>query len=166
VTRYLAAFGPATVNDMQTWSGLTRLKEVVDTLRERLRTFRDEKGRELFDLPSAPRPDPEIPAPPRFLAAFDNLLLSHVDRTRVISDDHRRLVFTQNGLVKGTILVDGFVSGFWELERRRRCATLLITPFVALSRQDVGTLTHEGEGLLDFAADGGETREIRFAAAA
>lgn len=105
-------------------------------------------GRELFDLPSAPRPDPEIPAPPRFLVAFDNLLLSHVDRTRVISDDHRRLVFTQNGLVKGTILVDGFVSGFWELERRRRSATLLITPFIALSRQDVGTLTREGEGLL------------------
>ena len=113
VRRYLAAFGPASVQDAQTWSGLTRLREVFDRLE--LRTFTDEAGVKLFDLPDARRPHPDTPAPVRFLPEFDNSLLSYADRTRIIATEHKRHVFTNNGLIRGTVLVDGFVSATWKL---------------------------------------------------
>lgn len=98
IMRYLGAFGPATVKDIQVWSGLTRIREVIETLRPQLLTFYDEGGNELFDLPDSPRPDGNTPAPPRFLAEFDNILLSHADRTRIITKEYEELVFTKNGL--------------------------------------------------------------------
>ena len=162
VVRYLAAFGPATVADVQTWSGLTRLREVVERLRPSLRTFRDEEGRELFDLPEAPRPDPETPAPPRFLPEFDNLILSHADRSRVIAEDHRRRIAASNGMVPGAVLVDGFVHGTWKIARERRAATLLVTAFEPLSAQDRIALAEEGGRLLAFAAEA-KDRDVRFA---
>ncbi|MCW3055010.1 MAG: hypothetical protein JWN14_4180 [Chthonomonadales bacterium] len=157
VLRYLAAFGPASVSDIQTWCGLTRLDVVVERLRPQLCTFRDMQGRELFDLPAAPRPDPETPAPPRFLPEYDNLLLSHSDRTRVIADQHRSLVFT-----KGAFLVDGFVCGAWKITRKRRAATLVIDPFSSLDKKDVAELMEEGNRLLDFIASDADTRDIQF----
>jgi hypothetical protein len=113
VRRYLAALGPATVADVQAWSGLTRLREVVDALRPELVTFRDEAGRELFDLPGAPRPGPDVPAPVRLLPTYDNLLLSHADRSRFVADADRRRFVTANGVGPGTVLVDGRVAGVW-----------------------------------------------------
>lgn len=155
VLRYLAAFGPATVRDIQTWCGLTRLGEVVERLRPRLRTFRTEAGKELFDLPEAPRPDNDTPAPPRFLPEFDNLLLSHADRTRVLSEPDRKRLTTRNGIVPGTFLVDGFVGGRWKLGR----SVLEIEPFRPLSRKDSFALESEGMRLLRFAGKAeGEVR--------
>ena len=152
VVRYLGAFGPAGVKDVQTWSGLTRLGELVDRLRPRLSTFRDEHGRELLDLPDAPRPDQDAPAPPRLLPEFDNLILSHADRARVIADEHRKALASRNGMVPATFLVDGFVRGTWKTERTRGKTTLLIEPFEALSRNARDALAEEGERLLRFMA--------------
>jgi winged helix DNA-binding protein len=161
VLRYLGAFGPATVADIQTWSGLTRLREVVEPLRPKLRVFLDEAGRELFDLPDAPRPDQDTPVPVRFVAEFDNLLLSHADRTRVMSEEHRKRLFAvKNGVFPGTILVDGFLRGEWRITRQRAHATLTVTPWAKITKRDSGALLREGERLLGFAAAGAESREV------
>ncbi|MEU3845093.1 winged helix DNA-binding domain-containing protein [Streptomyces sp. NPDC028635] len=143
VLRYLAAFGPASVKDMQTWAGLTRLRDAFERLRPRLLTFRDEQGVELFDLPDAPRPDPDTPAPPRFLPEFDNLLLSHADRSRVVPPEHRGRSWQGNQAYR-TLLVDGFLAGLWALERD----ALVIEPFTALSKGRRTEITAEAEHLL------------------
>ncbi len=129
VTRYLGAFGPATVRDVQAWSGLTGLKAVLEQLRPCLVTFRDEQGAELFDLPTAPRPGEDAPAPPRLVAEFDNLVLSHAERSRVISPGAAGRISTVNGVIPGTVLIDGFVSGMWRLAPGRAAATLTIELF-------------------------------------
>jgi hypothetical protein len=161
ILRYLGAFGPATVADMQAWSGLTRLREAVTRLEPRLRTFRDEHGKELFDLPDAPRPDPNTPAPPRFLPEYDNLLLSHADRTRVITDEDRKRVITNNGILPGTFLIDGFVGGMWNITRKGGAATLLIRPFKRLPKQERAALAEEAALLLMF-TDAGKSHDVRF----
>ena len=163
VLRYLSAFGPATVKDVQIWSGLTRLGEVVERLRPRLSTFRDEQGKELFDLPDAARPAPDIPSPPRFLPQFDNLILSHADRTRIIADDYRKVIASRNGMVPATVLVDGFVRGTWKTERTSAKATLVIEPFEPLAKKDRDALASEGERLIRFVGEGAEAFEVVFA---
>jgi winged helix DNA-binding protein len=154
VLRYLAAFGPATAKDAQTWSGLTRLREVTDRLAEagRLRPFRDESGAELVDLPDAPRPDPDVPAPPRFLPEYDNALLSHADRTRINPDGHRVPLPPGNGATTGTFLVDGLFRGTWGVERSTdgSATTLTVRPFAPLSPSDADALTDEATALAAF----------------
>ena len=162
ILRYLAAFGPATVADARAWSGLSGLREAFERLRPRLVTFRDEHGRELFDVPGAPLPDPETPAPPRFLPEFDNVLLSHYDRIRIISDEHRKLL-VRDRMMRG-VLFDGFACGTWKTQRARDKLTLVIRPFGPLSKKDRDVLAEEGERLLHFVAaqQGTEEFEIRF----
>jgi hypothetical protein len=161
ILRYLGAFGPATVKDVQTWSGLTRLGEVIERIRPRLRIFRDERGKELFDLPETPLPEPDTPAPPRFLPEFDNLILSHADRTRVIAEEYRKAIASKNGMVPASVLVDGFVRGTWKTKRSRGKATLEIKPFEPLAKKDRDALAEEGERLIRFT--GAESYEILFA---
>ncbi|MGC0415736.1 winged helix DNA-binding domain-containing protein [Embleya sp. AB8] len=164
--RYLAAFGPATIADMQTWSGLGRLREAVDRLRPHLVVYRDEAGRDLYDLPDASLPPEDTPAPPRFLPEFDNALLSHADRTRIISDEDRKRVFTINGIIRPTFLVDGMVAGQWRLTKSGKPVspgspsatttesgpplTLELTPFRPLTRTTRKSLTEEATRLLTF----------------
>ncbi|MFF3851474.1 winged helix DNA-binding domain-containing protein [Streptomyces sp. NPDC002328] len=143
VLRYLAAFGPASVKDMQTWAGLTRLREAFERLRPRLLVFRDEHDVELFDLPDAPRPDPDTPAPARFLPEFDNLLLSHADRTRVVPPELKGRTWRGNQ-AHCTFLVDGFLAGVWRLEPD----ALVLEPFTDLDRAGREELTAEAERML------------------
>jgi len=165
VLKYLAAFGPATVRDVQTWSGRMRLKQPIEEMRAELRTFRDEGGNELFDLPDAPLPPGDTPAPPRFVPEYDNLVLSHADRGRVISEEHRKKVYLSAARVRATFLIDGFVRGAWKVEKARKTATLQVEPFEPLSRGDRDVLSDEGERLVRFLAEpqGAETFEVRFA---
>lgn len=143
VRRYLAAFGPATAADVATWSWLTRVREVLDRLRPTLRVLRDDAGRELWDVPDGPLPDPDTPAPPRFLPEYDNLLLSHRDRSRVIPPE---LAGRFTGFV-GTFLVDGFVAGQWRLDRGRTEATLVLEPFGVLAPGARDAVADEGRRL-------------------
>jgi len=160
VRRYLGAFGPASVMDAQTWSGLTRLGETFERLRPELVVFRDERGRELFDLPEAPRPGPDVPAPVRYLYDFENLLLSHDDRTRVIRPDVDVRGSARDNEAVSTFLLDGMVAGTWKVERQRDRARLLVRPLVALSKSDAGSLAEEGARLLGFLAPAAADRDV------
>jgi hypothetical protein len=151
VLRYLAAFGPASVTDVRSWSGLPGLREIIEGLRRRLRTFKTLEGDELFDLPDAPRPDRDTAAPPRFLPFYDNALLGHADRSRIIPKDGGKWFPPGEGLFVGTILVDGFLAGRWKIQQQRDRATLVIDHFVRLRKLDRGALAREGQELLSFA---------------
>jgi Winged helix DNA-binding domain len=161
--RYLGAFGPATVMDAQVWSGLTRLGEVAERLVRRLRRFRGAGGRELLDLPDAPRPGPDTPAPPRFLPEYDNLLLSHADRSRVVPSGQIVPLYPGHGGTRGELLVDGRWAANWTIDRAEGTATLSVEPFVRLPRRDVAAVTNEGLELLQWAAPD-HTPDVRFAA--
>jgi hypothetical protein len=150
VLRYLAAFGPASTADVAAWSRLTGLGEVVESTRPRLRTFRDDRGRELFDLPDAPRPDPDTPAPPRFLPEYDNVLLSHADRSRFMSDEQRGWLFDTAARVQGSFLYDGLLTGTWSIDRTGGGPVLVVRPVVRLSRRATATVTAEGRRMLRF----------------
>jgi hypothetical protein len=162
VLRYLGAFGPASVRDAQAWSGMRSLADAFAELRPKLSVFHDEKGRELFDLPKAPRPKAKTTAPVRFLPDYDNLVLGHADRTRIVPEEHRPRLATKNLQVPATFLVDGFVAGTWKIERARSTAALSVTAFEPLARQAKADLTAEGKALLRFVESDATSAEVRF----
>jgi hypothetical protein len=166
VRRYLGAFGPATVQDMQKWSGLTRLGPAFARLRDELVVFTDaETGRrELFDLPEAPRPPAGTPVAPRLVGPFDNLVLSHADTARVLPPEHKPKVMTQNGLIAGMVLIDGFVAGNWRIKATKKLATLTVATFVpkAYRKKDQAVLRRDGRRLLAFAAPDAAVQEVVF----
>ncbi|GLW72811.1 hypothetical protein Kpho02_51100 [Kitasatospora phosalacinea] len=150
VLRYLAAFGPAGVQDFRAWSGLTRMRPVFEELRPRLRVYRDERGTELFDLPDAALADPARPVPVRFLPAYDNLLLGHADRTRVLADRDRPRVMPGSARVRPTFLLDGFVAGTWAVAGPE----LLVSPFRPLTDGEAGEVAAEAGRLAAFLGPG------------
>ncbi len=163
ILRYLAAFGPASVKDVQAWSGMVRLKDAIENLRPELTCFQDDRGNELFDLPelSQPQEIADAPSPPRFLPEYDNLLLSHADRRRVIPDEYRPRVFLSAARVRATFLIDGFVHGAWRIEKSKELARLVIEPFDRLPDKDLPALTAEAEKLVRFIGDDTTEVEVR-----
>ena len=166
IRRYLAAFGPAKVRDIETWSGLSGLRGPLMKMKAELHTFVDESGKELFDLPDQPLPAADTPVPPRFLPEFDNLLLAYADRTRVIANSYRPKVFGSVGVITATFLIDGFVAGTWKLEGSRSKATLSVRPFLPLATADRDALAEEGERLLRFMAPDAKEHALGLADAA
>ncbi len=161
--RYLAAFGPATAADLVTWSRITGMAEVLARLRPRLRVLHDDRGRELFDLPRAPRPPADTPAPPRFLPDFDNVLLAHSDRNFIFADAHRMAIQSSNGVLPGALLVDGSVAAVWNLKRDKRFACLNIRCFEALPTGETDAVRAEGAGLLRLLAADADRTEVQLA---
>jgi hypothetical protein len=150
VLRYLWAYGPATSADLRAWSGLSGLPAVIHRLRPRLQSFRDERRRELLDLPDAPRPAADTEAPVRFLPAFDNAVLGYADRSRIIDDEHRGLS------VQGArfVLVDGRVAGVWTSRDDNGRVEVAVSPLRRLSATEQESVRHEAEQLACFLADG------------
>jgi hypothetical protein len=168
ILRYLAAFGPASVQDVQAWCGLTRLAEVVD--RMRLRVHLDPDGKELFDVEDAELPDPDVPAPPRYLPEYDNVFLSHAKRDRIIPDGlsfaewcrkHGLLMTARGGVLRGNLLIGGMLRGIWRVDKDKSAYTLVVEPFTQVSANDRETLQAEGLALLAFAFPKGESFDVR-----
>ncbi|HEU5205172.1 MAG TPA: winged helix DNA-binding domain-containing protein [Candidatus Limnocylindrales bacterium] len=170
ILRYLRAFGPASVMDSQAWSWLTRLTPYVEALRPMLRTFRDENGKELFDVPDGLLPDAEAPAPPRFLPTYDNVVLGHKDRSRIVGDPERDWVKGKaqwdHVFQRGSILVDGFVAAGWRQEREEKSGTASVVVMPVLRRSltaaERDAVDAEARALLTMAAPDASAYDVRF----
>jgi hypothetical protein len=159
VRRYLAAFGPATPADAQAWSGLTGLRPTFEAMAD-LTRFQDERGRTLYDLPTAPRPPEDTPAPVRLLGEFDVVMLGHADRSRIVDSDHRARIATRNLRIPALVTIDGFVGGTWSLTETRTDATLTLAIFGTLAKRDRQNLEAEAEALCAFLAPMKEARRV------
>jgi hypothetical protein len=170
ILRYLRAFGPASVMDVQAWSWLTKLTPYIEALRPGLRTFRDENGKELFDVPDGVLPDADTPAPPRFLPTYDNVVLGHKDRSRIIGDPKQDLMDGKaqwdEVFARGSILVDGFVSAGWRLEREDKggAATVVVLPVrrQTLTPTERAAIEAEARALLQMGAPDAARHDVRF----
>jgi len=165
VWRCLAAFGPATLADIAQFAGQVppRVRPTLERLAPKLRTFSDQEGRLLYDLPRAVRPGADVPAPVRFLPRYDELLISYKHRDRVIAPAHRRAVYTKNAIVEAVFTVDGFAAGTWGLVRTKGEAILRVAPFARLPPRERAAVEAEGRDLLSFLAPDATMMGVRFA---
>jgi hypothetical protein len=153
VRRHLRAFGPASADDVASWINWRPkpVREALARLEGELASFEDDGGRTLYDLPDAPRPDPDTPAPPRLLAPFDSILLAYASmhRARILPDAHRDVVYERRNLrIKPSYTVNGFVAGVWEIEVTRGEAVLTLRPLEKLPRAARSELVDEAERLV------------------
>ena len=151
VRRYLAAFGPATARDVAAWAGFTAIGKTLEAMRDELVEYQDEAGRALYDLPKSTIVEGKAPAPIRFVAEYDNLVLSHADRSRILPDAHRKRVLLSAGRVLATVLINGFAGGTWKVEKVKKTARLRVELFVEPKAKLRREVECEGERLLDFA---------------
>jgi hypothetical protein len=166
VVRYLAALGPATPADVCSWTGLPDGRAVVEKLTPKLRVLRGERGTTLLDLPDAPRPPEDTPAPPRLLPEFDNLLLGHANRKRFVADEHRPRIYLPGLRVAATFLLDGRVAGTWTVERTRGAAALVLQPFAPMPARTREELETEANALVRFVEPDASTFVVRVGKAA
>jgi len=164
VRRCLAAFGPMTIADVARFAGQVppRIRPTLERMASTLRTFSDEQGRLLYDLPRAPRPKGDVPAPARFLPRYDELLISYQYRDRVIAPSHRRAVYAKNAIIEAVVMVDGFAAGTWRLDCAKNEAVLAVAPFARFAHRDRQAIEAEGQNLLSFLAPGANTVGVRF----
>jgi len=167
VTRHLAAFGPATVDDVSSWSSIPTpaIRGAIEALGAKVRMFRDPRGRTLYDLRGAPLPAAETAAPVRYLPKWDSTLLAYAppERVRILSEAHRKTVIAKNGDVAQTILVDGMVAGTWTVTVKPREATIAVSPFGRVAKADRRALIEEGERLARFIAPDSKAHRLTFA---
>jgi Winged helix DNA-binding domain len=165
VMRCLAAFGPMTLADIARFAGQAppRLRPTLERLAAALRTFSDEEGRLLYDLPRAQRPRGDVAAPVRFLPRYDELLISYQHRDRLIAPAHRRAVYAKNAIVEAVVMVDGFAAGTWALARAKNDATVRVSPFGRLSRGDRVAIEAEAQAVVAFLAPDARSAGVRFA---
>ena len=160
--RYLAAYGPATVMDFQTWAGMTSLKSQLAPALKELTEYRDEDGKALYDLPNLPLAPAGKPAPIRFLPEYDNILIAHKDRRRILPEAQRKKVFVSAGRVLGSILIDGFVGAIWKARREKTKAILLVSLFEKQTDEILGGIEAEGSALLRFIEDDAKDFRVEF----
>jgi hypothetical protein len=160
--RYLRAFGPASIKDFQFWVGITKLQDMLKGIKDQFTVYKDEKGTELFDLPDLQIPEGDTPAPIRFMPEYDNLVIGHDSRVRVLADEHYKRVFLSAARVRSMILVDGFVAGAWKIDKTKGQIVLSIEPFVMLDNSTQETLEVEGQRLMKFVEPNGKSYSVIF----
>ena len=163
--RYLAAFGPADVMDFQTWTGMTRLSSQLKATLDTLVSYHDKEGRLLYDLPGLPIVEEEKPAPIRFLPEYDNILIGHKHRGRILLEEHREKVFVSAGRVLGSVIIDGFIGAIWKIEREKTCAALRVTLFDKQTDDVLDAITAEGQNLVRFIEDDADSHPVEFSTA-
>ena len=164
VRRCLAAFGPVTIADIAKFAGQAapRVRPTIERIAPTLRTFSDEDGRRLYDIPRGPRPGGDVTAPVRFLPRYDELLISYQHRDRVIAPAHRRAVYSKNAIVEAVVMVDGFAGGTWNLVRGKSEVVLGVAPFARLTPRNRAAVEAEGQNLLAFLAPDTKNSGVRF----